>query len=161
MYLTAKGRYAVTALLDLVLHEEKAPFALSEISKRNHIPLPYLERLAGQLRAKGLLISIRGPGGGYILGQPPDKITIADIVLAIEEPIDTTKCGGKGNCANGHVCLTHVLWDQLNYKIFEFLQNITLKSLSLWPEIQQIVQLHQIQAHSMKTCNITTEIHPS
>jgi Rrf2 family iron-sulfur cluster assembly transcriptional regulator len=159
MYLTAKGRYAVTALLDLVLHEKKAPFALSEISKRNHIPLPYLERLAGQLRAKGLLISIRGPGGGYILGQPPDKITIADIVLAIEEPIDTTKCGGKGNCANGHVCLTHALWDQLNDKIFEFLQNITLKKLSEWPQIQKIVQLHDSAPRT--ACTITVETHTS
>ncbi len=140
MKLTAKGRYAVTALLDLVLHHRSAPFSLAELAKRQAIPQPYLERLTGQLRSKGLLTSIRGPGGGYILGLPPEKITIADIVRAVDETLDTTHCQGKeGGChSSGLRCLTHHLWDGLNQVIDQYLNNITLADLAARQRVDSV-----------------------
>ena len=138
MKLTAKGRYAVTALLDLVLHEERAPFSLVEMAERQGIPQAYLERLTGQLRAKGLLISIRGPGGGYILGMPPETITVAQIIEAVDETLDATRCQGEGACQSGLKCLTHHLWDDLNQVIHSFLNGITLADLAKRQTVQEI-----------------------
>lgn len=138
MKLTAKGRYAVTALLDLVLHEDQAPFSLTQMAERQGIPQAYLERLTGQLRAKGLLVSIRGPGGGYILGLPPDKITVAAIIEAVDESFDATRCQGAGVCQTGLKCLTHHLWDDLNQVIYSFLNGITLFELAKRQTVQEV-----------------------
>ncbi len=140
MKLNSKGRYAVTALLDLVLHQEDAPFSLTEMAKRQNIPQAYLERLAGQLRAKGLLISLKGPGGGYILGLPPEKITVADIILAVDESLDTTRCQGQADCQAGFRCLTHHLWDDLNKTILDHLNSITLADLAQRHTVQEVAQ---------------------
>lgn len=138
MKLTAKGRYAVTALLDLVLHEESAPFSLAQMAERQDIPQPYLERLTGQLRAKGLLISIRGPGGGYILGMPPENITVAQVIEAVDEMLDATRCQGSGACQAGLKCLTHHLWEDLNHTIYAYLNGITLADLAKRQTVQEI-----------------------
>jgi Rrf2 family transcriptional regulator, iron-sulfur cluster assembly transcription factor len=129
MRLTTKGRYAVTAMLDLAIHSDKGPVSLSEISKRQEISLSYLEQLFSKLRKADLVASIRGPGGGYKLGRTLDNIYIAQIVDAVNESIDATNCGGKGNCQQGEVCLTHHLWSDLSDQIHQFLNSISLAKL--------------------------------
>ena len=109
MRLTTKGRFAVTAMVDLAKHQDKGPVALATIAERQDISLSYLEQLFSRLRREGLVSSVRGPGGGYRLGRPMDEITIAEIVEAVDEPLDTTQCGGKENCQNDHICSTHHL----------------------------------------------------
>lgn len=130
MRLTTKGRYAVTALLDLAIHQQAGPTTISALAIRHGISPAYLERLAGIMRSKGLLKSIRGPKGGYILARSAHDITLADIIEAVEERIDTTKCQGKGNCHEGVMCLTHHIWDDLNQTISDFFQKITLGELA-------------------------------
>jgi Rrf2 family iron-sulfur cluster assembly transcriptional regulator len=129
MRLTTKGRYAVTAMLDLAIHSDKGPVSLSAISKRQEISLSYLEQLFSKLRKADLVASIRGPGGGYKLGRTLDNIYIAQIVDAVNESIDATNCGGKGNCQQGEVCLTHHLWSDLSDQIHQFLNSISLAKL--------------------------------
>ncbi|MFI4938161.1 MAG: Rrf2 family transcriptional regulator [Candidatus Berkiellales bacterium] len=136
MKLTTKGRYAVTALLDLTLHEQEGPTTVARLAERQGISATYLERLTGQMRAKGLLKSVRGSKGGYILARRPEHITVADIIAAVNEGIDTTRCGGQANCHQGKVCLTHHLWDALNQEIFQFLEGITLSALASNQQIQ-------------------------
>lgn len=148
MRLTTKGRYAVTALLDLVLHAHESPFTLSRIAARQGIPQAYLERLAGQLRAKGLLISVRGPGGGYVLGRSPDKITVAQIIDAVEDSLDATRCQGEGDCQAGLQCLTHHLWDDLNRVIHDYLNQITLASLAA-RQTTQAISARQDEPHDI------------
>ena len=148
MRLTTKGRYAVTALLDLVLHADESPFSLAAISARQNIPQPYLERLAGQLRAKGLLVSVRGPGGGYLLGRSPDKISIAEVIDAVEDSMDATRCQGQGGCQAGLQCLTHHLWDELNTVIDDFLSTVTLASLAK-RQATQSISARQDEAHDL------------
>lgn len=131
MKLTTKGRYAVTALIDIAMHGDKYPVSLSELSKRQDISAAYLEQLAAKLRAANLLHSVRGAKGGYKLAMPARNISIADIILAIEEPMDTTKCKGRRNCKNGSVCITHHLWVDLNKVIDDFLSRISVESLVL------------------------------
>lgn len=133
MKLTTKGRYAVTTLLDMTLREQTSPITISEVAKRHHLSPAYLERLAGKLRQNGLLKSVRGAQGGYLLGKSPAEITVAEIINAVEEKIDTTRCQGQANCHEGNVCLTHHLWASLNHVIFDFLQKITLKDLAEQP----------------------------
>lgn len=135
MKLTTKGRYAVTTLLDMVLIEQPGPITILQIAKRHHLSPAYLERLAGKLRQRGLLKSVRGAQGGYLLGKKPEEITIAEIIEAVEEKMDTTRCQGQANCHEGGVCLTHHLWESLNQVIFEFLQKVTLKDLADRPNI--------------------------
>lgn len=137
MKLTTKGRYAVTALLDMALHEQ-GPTTISQLAARHSISPAYLERLAGVMRAKGLLKSIRGPKGGYVLARPAKDITLAEIINAVDERIDTTRCKGKANCQDGIKCLTHHLWEELNHEIFHFLQRITLGALAQQPQILAI-----------------------
>jgi Rrf2 family iron-sulfur cluster assembly transcriptional regulator len=149
MKLNTQGRYAVTALLDLVLHQEEAPFSLTEIAKRQNIPQAYLERLAGQLRAKGLLVSLKGPGGGYLLGLPPEKITVADVILAVDESLDTTRCQGHGDCQAGLRCLTHHLWDDLNKTILDHLHSITLADLAKRHTVKEVAK-RQDTCHLVK-----------
>ena len=130
MRLTTKGRFAVTAMIDLALRQSSGPVTLAAISQRQQISLSYLEQLFGKLRRNLLVESTRGPGGGYTLGRKADAITVADIIVSVDEPIDATGCGGKSNClGDGMPCLTHDLWDQLNAKMVEFLSSITLQKL--------------------------------
>jgi len=129
MRLTTKGRFAVTAMMDLALRGGKDPVTLAEISARQHISLSYLEQLFGKLRRQALVSSVRGPGGGYRLARPTPEISVADIILAVDEPIDATQCGGKENCQDEHKCLTHDLWANLNAHIFSYLRAVTLAEL--------------------------------
>ncbi|WP_386687718.1 Fe-S cluster assembly transcriptional regulator IscR [Lonepinella sp. MS14437] len=129
MKLTSKGRYAVTAILDIALNAQDNPVTLSDISERQAISLSYLEQLFAKLRRHGLVRSVRGPGGGYQLGLPTDKISIGMIITAVNENIAVTKCLGKGNCRDGQECLTHSLWEELSNRIESFLDQITLAEL--------------------------------
>ncbi|MBL8348684.1 MAG: Fe-S cluster assembly transcriptional regulator IscR [Burkholderiaceae bacterium] len=131
MRLTTKGRFAVTAMIDLALRSNNGPVALAAISQRQQISLSYLEQLFGKLRRHELVESTRGPGGGYSLGRKSDEITVADIIVAVDEPIDATGCAGKENCMGDDVgrCMTHDLWASLNQKMIEYLDSISLKKL--------------------------------
>jgi len=138
MRLTTKGRYAVTAMLDLALHSNKGPVSLAEVSKRQEISLSYLEQLFSKLRKAELVASVRGPGGGYQLGRTLDAIYIAQIVDAVNESIDATSCGGKGNCQQGEVCLTHHLWSDLSQQIHQFLSGISLAQLVARKDVKSV-----------------------
>jgi Rrf2 family iron-sulfur cluster assembly transcriptional regulator len=129
MKLTSKGRYAVTAMLDVTIHAESGPISLADISERQAISLSYLEQLFSKLRKFGLVESIRGPGGGYLLGRCSSQIMVADIISAVDESIDATKCQGQGDCRGGQQCLTHTLWLGLSNKIEDFLKSISLADL--------------------------------
>ena len=129
MRLTTKGRFAVTAMVDLALRQNRGPVTLAAISERQHISLSYLEQLFGKLRRAALVSSVRGPGGGYNLAQPPAAISVADIVTAVDEPMDATQCGGKENCHDEKRCMTHDLWATLNEKMQEYLSSVTLADL--------------------------------
>ncbi len=129
MRLTTKGRYAVTAMLDLALYGGEHPVALSDIAQRQAISQSYLEQLFSRLRRKGLVASTRGPGGGYRLVGDTDQIAVVDIIHAVDEPVDTTQCANQGNCAQGRQCLTHDLWADLNAHIHDFLSQVTLQQL--------------------------------
>lgn len=141
MKLTTKGHYAVTAMLDMVLHDSGQPIKLESLAQRQGLSISYLERLAGKMRLKGLLKSVRGPGGGYRLARLPSEITVADIIDAVEEQIDATRCHGKGNCHKGATCLTHHLWDELNQQVMQFLNTMTLSRLAGLPAVQSIYSL--------------------
>ena len=129
MRLTTKGRFAVTAMVDLALHDGGGPVTLAEISSRQKISLSYLEQLFGKLRRHELVDSVRGPGGGYRLAKETGVISVAEIILAVDEPLDATQCGGKENCHDDQKCLTHDLWATLNERIFDYLQGVTLRQL--------------------------------
>ncbi len=138
MKLTTKGRYAVSAMLDLALHNDQAPVNLAEISARQKISLTYLEQLFGKLRKNGLVESIRGPGGGYRLALNADDITPAHVIYAVDEPVDTTLCGGQQNCTGNARCLTHDLWMGLNLNIAEYLNGISLGELVRMNNVKQV-----------------------
>ncbi|MCU7932510.1 MAG: Rrf2 family transcriptional regulator [Candidatus Thiodiazotropha sp. (ex Codakia rugifera)] len=129
MRLSTKGRYAVTAMLDLALNGKNGPVTLAEISENQGISLSYLEQLFAALRNKELVRGVRGPGGGYYLGKSADEISIANIICAVDEWVEFTRCGGRQNCSGGARCLTHTLWDDLSSEIFNFLANISLGDL--------------------------------
>jgi Rrf2 family iron-sulfur cluster assembly transcriptional regulator len=129
MRLTTKGRYAVTAMLDLALHAAEGPVALADIAVRQGISQAYLEQLFGKLKKARLVASLRGPGGGYELARPLAEISVSDIIGSVGEGIDATRCGGTGDCQHGEVCLTHELWTDLSERIDDFLTGITLASL--------------------------------
>ena len=138
MKLTTKGRYAVTAMLDLALHYEQGAVTLADIAQRQGISLSYLEQLFARLRRHGLVDSIRGPGGGYNLAKDPDEISVAQIVVAINENIDATGCGGDNKCPEDETCLTHYLWEKLSDRIYEFLNSITLGDLVSRDNVREI-----------------------
>lgn len=138
MRLTTKGRYAVTAMLDLALHSDRGPVSLADISLRQGISLSYLEQLFARLRQYKLVQSVRGPGGGYRLGGVTTDISIAQVVDAVSESLDATKCEGKGNCHEGEVCLTHHLWEDLSSQIHQFLSGISLADLVARGDIQAV-----------------------
>jgi len=129
MRLSTKGRYAVTAMLDLALNGENGPVTLSDISENQGISLSYLEQLFASLRAKSLVRGVRGPGGGYFLGREATEISIANIICAVDEWVEFTRCRGKEDCRGGYRCQTHSLWDDLSRQIYEFLEDISLADL--------------------------------
>src|SRR5204862_5959233 len=129
MRLTTKGRFAVTAMIDVAMHGTKAPVTLAGVSERQKISLSYLEQLFGKLRRHGLVESVRGPGGGYHLARPANMVSVADVIVAVDEPIDATQCGGKENCHDDRRCMTHDLWATLNEKMHDYLSSVTLADL--------------------------------
>jgi len=148
MKLTAKGRYAVTAMLDLAVHERQGPISLADISERQGISLSYLEQLFAKLRRNDLVASVRGPGGGYMLSRPSHEIFVAEIVDSVDENVDATKCNGKADCQGGETCLTHELWSDLSDQIHQFLSGIDLASLIARREVQQIAARQD--AHALR-----------
>lgn len=129
MRLTTKGRFAVTAMVDLAMRDDDGPVTLAGISERQKISLSYLEQLFGKLRRQALVESVRGPGGGYRLARPVADVSIADIIVAVDEPLDATQCGGKENCLDDHRCMTHDLWASLNEHMFDYLESVKLSQL--------------------------------
>src|SRR5215468_3672792 len=129
MRLTTKGGFAVTAMIDVAMHGGKGPVTLAGVSERQKISLSYLEQLFGKLRRHGLVESVRGPGGGYNLARSMEQISIAEIITAVDEPLDATRCGGLANCQDEERCMTHDLWTSLNEKIYEYLSSVTLKNM--------------------------------
>jgi Rrf2 family transcriptional regulator, iron-sulfur cluster assembly transcription factor len=162
MRLTTKGRYAVSAMLDLAFHSQLKPVTLTDIAARQTISLSYLEQLFARLRRANMVKGIRGPGGGYTLAGMANDINIADIVAAVDEPLDATKCGGEGNCQNDKACLTHELWMGLSEQIREYLNGITLAHLLEKQVVQEIakrqeqdaMQVIEIRRHSELTSNL-------
>ena len=129
MRLTTKGRFAVTAMMDLALRGQDGPVSLASISERQKISLSYLEQLFGKLRRYKLVDSVRGPGGGYCIARPLNQLTIAEIIRAVDEQLDATQCGGRENCHDEHRCMTHDLWSTLNRKMYECLSSVTMAEL--------------------------------
>lgn len=141
MRLTTKGRFAVTAMIDVAMHGGDGPVTLAGVSERQKISLSYLEQLFGKLRRHGLVESVRGPGGGYHLARAADAVSVADIIVAVDEPIDQTQCGGKENCKDDKRCMTHELWAALNTHIFAFLRSVTLEQLVRQQDKQAVAVL--------------------
>jgi Rrf2 family iron-sulfur cluster assembly transcriptional regulator len=150
MRLTTKGRFAVTAMIDVAMHSGKGPVTLAGVSERQKISLSYLEQLFGKLRRHGLVESVRGPGGGYNLARPADNVSVADVILAVDEPIDATQCGGKENCLDDKRCMTHELWANLNAHIFSFLRSVTLEQLVRAQDKSEVSVLQDHRAPAAK-----------
>lgn len=164
MRLTTRGRYAVTALLDLALQEQKHEFAvsLSDIAKRQEISISYLEQLFSKLRKKGLVVSTRGASGGYHIAKPINEISIMTIISAVDESVDARACEGKGNCQDGAMCLTHDLWNGLSEQIENYLSTVTLDTLinrQIIREIseRQILMVEDMQHKDQSAVNPMTE----
>jgi Rrf2 family transcriptional regulator, iron-sulfur cluster assembly transcription factor len=151
MRLTTKGRYAVTAMLDLALNAKDKPITLADISQRQGISLSYLEQLFSRLRKDGLVSSARGPGGGYRLSRIADEISVAQVIQAVDEKVSVTRCGGKGDCQDGEACLTHKLWCSLSDQIHGFLNNISLGSLVREDHVKQVAE-RQLDAEKNNRC---------
>lgn len=146
MKLTTKGRYAVTAVLDLAFHEQDGPVSLADISERQGISLSYLEQLFSRLRRNNVVASTRGPGGGYSLARPDSEISMAEIILAVDESYDATSCGGEGTCSgDSYQCLTHDLWTELSAEIHEFLNGIMLSEMKSRKEVLEVVRRQDSQ----------------
>ncbi|MGP9677641.1 Fe-S cluster assembly transcription factor [Halomonas sp. AOP27-A1-41] len=148
MRLTTKGRYAVTAMLDLALNGELSPTSLGDISQRQEISLSYLEQLFARLRRSGLVRSVRGPGGGYLLAKPAADISVSAVIDAVDETVDATRCQGLSDCQQGSTCLTHHLWCELSGQIRHFLDDITLAQLMQRPDVLRIAsrQKNRVEA---------------
>ncbi|MEA1082264.1 Fe-S cluster assembly transcriptional regulator IscR [Marinobacter qingdaonensis] len=157
MKLTTKGRYAVTAMLDLALHGDQGPVSLADISARQQISLSYLEQLFSRLRRQQLVISVRGPGGGYRLSRDADEVYVAEVVDAVSESLDTTRCGNKGDCQHGEKCLTHHLWSDLSDQIHQFLSEISLGDLMKKHEIRQVADRQNRRQSDNGSETINTE----
>jgi Rrf2 family transcriptional regulator, iron-sulfur cluster assembly transcription factor len=160
MRLTTKGRFAVTAMIDLALRETHGPVTLAGISQRQKISLSYLEQLFGKLRRFNIVESTRGPGGGYTLARKSNEISVADIIVAVDEPLDATKCGGKGNChsddENQGRCMTHDLWANLNSKMVDYLSSVSLRDLVQQQEGRGIV-LHDLRHKKIKVESVKSQ----
>ncbi len=151
MRLSTKGRYAVTAMMDLAIHDYEGPVTLADISNCQGISLSYLEQLFAKLRKSGLVEGVRGPGGGYRLGKPAGQISIADIIAAVDENIDATRCKGSEDCHGGEKCLTHQLWTDLSKSLYEFLDNLTLASFINRPEVRAVARRQDTMASRIAT----------
>ena len=153
MRLTTKGRFAVTAMMDVAMTCGKKPVTLAAISQRQKISLSYLEQLFGKLRRRGLVDSVRGPGGGYRLAREMTQISVADIILAVDETLDSTQCGGRENCRDEEKCITHNLWANLNEHIFSYLGAVTLKQLvdEQKPAENNVAQVHDMRETAQKS----------
>ncbi|WP_116366898.1 Fe-S cluster assembly transcriptional regulator IscR [Parahaliea mediterranea] len=160
MRLTTRGRYAVTSMLDLALHQGEGPIPLAGISARQDISLSYLEQLFSQLRRGGLVRSVRGPGGGYHLGKSASDISVAEVIEAVNESTDATRCQGKGDCQKGSTCLTHHLWMNLSDQIHAFLEGISLNDLVERQEIRVIAleQEARVAASDTPQADIIAEL---
>ncbi|MGD8546501.1 MAG: Fe-S cluster assembly transcriptional regulator IscR [Thiohalophilus sp.] len=145
MRLTTKGRYAVTAMLDLALHFKDGPITLADISQRQGISLSYLEQLFSKLRKNGLVDSTRGPGGGYRLSRDAHEVAVADVITAVDEKVETTRCGGLSNCQDDQQCLTHELWTDLSQQIHDFLKGISLGQLVERQGVQEVAARQERQ----------------
>jgi Rrf2 family iron-sulfur cluster assembly transcriptional regulator len=160
MRLTTKGRFAVTAMIDLALRETHGPVTLAGISQRQKISLSYLEQLFGKLRRFNIVESTRGPGGGYTLARKAEQISVADIIVAVDEPLDATQCGGKGNCHSDDDslgrCMTHDLWSSLNSKMVEYLSSVSLRDLVQQQSARGIV-LHDLRSKKIKIEGVKAE----
>ena len=143
MRLSTKGRYAVTAMMDLALREGRGPVTLAEISRCQGISLSYLEQLFARLRRRGLVVGMRGPGGGYRLSRPASDITVAEIIDAVDEQVDATLCGGRENCRDGESCLTHELWMDLSRQIHDYLDSINLADFLTRPAVRTTIERQQ------------------
>jgi Rrf2 family transcriptional regulator, iron-sulfur cluster assembly transcription factor len=146
--LTTKGRYAVTAMLDLAIHKGSGPITLADIASRQHISLSYLEQLFARLRKRSLVSSVRGPGGGYMLGRDAQMISVAEVITAVDESVDTTGCGGSHNCHENKPCLTHDLWVDLSSRIYEHLNGISLHDLVKKCCDQKVTESHALSAET-------------
>jgi Rrf2 family transcriptional regulator, iron-sulfur cluster assembly transcription factor len=155
MRLTTKGRYAVTAMLDLALHGSEGPVSLADISGRQDISLSYLEQLFAKLRRNELVNSVRGPGGGYRLSRGGEEIYVAQIIDAVNEAVDATGCGGTNDCQQGEVCLTHHLWCDLSDQIHSFLSQISLANLVERREVQHISRRQDARSHQLDELALT------
>ena len=149
MKLSTKGRYAVTAMMDLAIHDREGPVTLADISQTQGISLSYLEQLFAKLRKQGLVEGVRGPGGGYRLSRMPHRITVAEIITAVDENVDVMRCHGDGNCHDGERCLTHELWAELSNRLYDFLNGITLDQFVERPEIREIAKRQDEEAKRM------------
>jgi len=138
MRLTTKGRFAVTAMIDLAQRQANGPVTLAGISERQKISLSYLEQLFGKLRRHKIVASVRGPGGGYRLARGMNEVTVADIISAVDEPLDATNCGGRENCADEQRCMTHDLWTNLNKRMHEYLVSVSLHDLVMQPKARAL-----------------------
>ena len=143
MRLSTKGRYAVTAMLDLAIHHANGPVTLADISENQGISLSYLEQLFARLKKHGLVEGLRGPGGGYRLSRKPDDISVAEVITAIGEGIDATQCAGNENCQDGERCLTRELWTKLGNEIYDFLNGITLASFIQRDDVHEVIRRQQ------------------
>lgn len=150
MKLTSKGRYAVTAMLDLAFHAQGGPVPLPGIATRQDLSLSYLEQLFTRLRRAGLVKSTRGPGGGYTLERPLDGISVAAVIAAVDEQVDSTSCSGAGDCHDGQQCLTHDLWEDLNDQIHDFLGSITLQDLLADASIRRVAARQDSRAREVE-----------
>jgi Rrf2 family iron-sulfur cluster assembly transcriptional regulator len=157
MRLTTKGRFAVTAMVDLSMRQTRGPVTLAAISERQHISLSYLEQLFGKLRRAKLVSSVRGPGGGYCLAKPTAEITVADIISAVDEPIDATQCGGKENCADDRRCITHDLWATLNEKMNDYLTSVSLADVVSHQQGKQVQVIKHFRSPSEAPAQNTPE----
>ena len=147
MRLTTKGRFAVTAMIDVALHGDGGPVTLAAVSERQRISLSYLEQLFGKLRRHRIVDSVRGPGGGYNLARAAAELSVADIITAVDEPIDATQCGGRENCHDDRRCMTHELWASLNNHIFTFLDSVTLAELVRQQQQRKAGEVAVLQDH--------------
>ena len=145
MRLTTKGRFAVTAMVDLSMRQTRGPVTLAAISERQRISLSYLEQLFGKLRRAKLVTSVRGPGGGYCLAKPTASITVAEIITAVDEPIDATQCGGKENCNDDRRCITHDLWATLNEKMNDYLSSVSLADVVSHQQGKQVAVIRDFR----------------
>ncbi len=160
MRLTTKGRYAVTAMLDLALHQGEGPITLADVAKRQGISLSYLEQLFSRLRKRSLVTSVRGPGGGYSLGRDADQIPIAEVITAVDEVVDTTSCGGSHNCHDNRRCLTHDLWQDLSSRIHDYLNGISLGDLMSRQVVQRIAARQDACCKDFMETESLPEQHP-